>query len=60
MAIINPIRLLYDFLLSSNEHIYGTHPVILVRASTDASERNDTVVDDNPDLWVWNGRARQN
>ena len=60
MAIINPIRLLYNFLLSSNEHIHGTHPVILVRASADASQRNDTVVDDNPNLWVWNGGARQN
>ena len=59
MAAPLPVRLSNDLLLGRYEGVYGTHTILLVRAASDPCQRNDTVVYDDSDLRIRNGRARQ-
>lgn len=54
MAAPLPVRLYNDLLLCRYEGVYGTHPVLLVRAAPYACQRNDTIVDDHPNLRIRN------
>ena len=50
MAVPVPVRLRDRLLLRRNEHIKGTHTILLLRAPLDPRERRDAVVDDHTDL----------
>lgn len=60
MAVIQPIHFLDDLFLRGDKSVHRTHSVLLLGASTDASERCDAIVDDDPDLLAWSGCAFQN
>lgn len=55
MALVFPIRLSYDFFLCRDELVHWAHPIPLLWAPFDASQRGDTIVDDDTDLWSWDG-----
>jgi hypothetical protein len=46
-----PVRLRDDLLLGLDERVHRTHAILLDRASGDARERNNAIVDDDTDLW---------
>jgi len=59
VALPCPIRVLNYLFHSVHEGIDGTHAIRLLRASLDASQRYNTIVDDYADLWARKGCAFQ-
>ena len=57
ITIPHPIHLLDDLLLRCNECINGAHTIALLWAALDACEWGHPIVDDDPYLLAWDGRA---
>lgn len=53
IAIILPIRVSYDFLLTSNKCFNWTHPIFLLLATSYPCQWNNSIVNDDSDLGSW-------
>ena len=59
MAFVYPIRVGNELFLRADECVERAHAVLLLGATLDRGKRNDAIVNDDSDLRVRRGRARE-